>query len=293
MKLILIHGRAQELFEEAALKQTWIKTLKEGLSKSNLELPPGVRVEFPYYGKLLKTLTDEALAAPRQSKKPTRSGLGTVDEQEQVLFFNSFLYEMAQKAASTPEEKLMLKEIHDPKRGILNLELMQRLLIFLDKKQIMAETILRKVTTDVYMYLTKHHIKQQVNELVLNNFNQEPCVVVGHSLGSVVGYLVLKNNPGLNVKKYITVGSPLGSKTIRSYLEGPWEMPKCIKTGWFNAYDDRDYVALHPLDKIHFNIDPPIVNKNDVQNHTNNRHGIEGYLSDKEVARQIYQAIVV
>jgi hypothetical protein len=71
-------------------------------------------------------------------------------------------------------------------------------------------------------------------------------------------------------------------------------MPECVdkKNGWFNAYDERDFVALHPLDKEHFNINPPIENKNNVDNHTPNRHGIVGYLNDVDVAKRIYDALV-
>lgn len=58
---------------------------------------------------------------------------------------------------------------------------------------------------------------------------------------------------------------------------------------WFNAYDDRDVVSLVPLDDQTFNITPPIENKSDVRNFTDNRHGIEGYLADPVVAQQIVQ----
>lgn len=43
-----------------------------------------------------------------------------------------------------------------------------------------------------------------------------------------------------------------------------------------------------PLDPAH----PDIENKMDVHNRTSNRHGIAGYLDDKEVARRIYDAFV-
>jgi hypothetical protein len=53
-------------------------------------------------------------------------------------------------------------------------------------------------------------------------------------------------------------------------------------------------VALYPLDTAHFPLDPTtpaIHNKRDVRNRTRNRHGIAGYLDDKEVARWIYDAL--
>jgi hypothetical protein len=60
---------------------------------------------------------------------------------------------------------------------------------------------------------------------------------------------------------------------------------------WFNAFDPRDAVALYPLDTEHFDVEPSIENKADVRNDTPNCHGISGYLSDKDVARRIYDAL--
>jgi hypothetical protein len=93
----------------------------------------------------------------------------------------------------------------------------------------------------------------------------------------------------------VTVGSPLAiaeiRKTLRSFA--PARCPECVST-WFNAMDERDVVALYPLDTARFPlnpVNPAIENKTDVRNDTANRHGISGYLSDKEVARRIYDAL--
>jgi hypothetical protein len=61
--------------------------------------------------------------------------------------------------------------------------------------------------------------------------------------------------------------------------------------GWFNAYDARDIVALNPLDNTFFPTDPSIANFSNVNNQTENRHGIVGYLNNKEVATQIALAL--
>ena len=72
-------------------------------------------------------------------------------------------------------------------------------------------------------------------------------------------------------------------------------MPECIKGDapdrWYNVYDEADFVALNPLDKLHFDNGFPIVNSTDVKNHTANRHGIAGYLDDANIAKVIYEAM--
>jgi hypothetical protein len=105
--------------------------------------------------------------------------------------------------------------------------------------------------------------------------------VIGHSLGTVVAYNVLKAVPH-TVPLYVSVGSPLAIRAIRKALvplSNPMEA-----NGWYNAYDKRDTVALYPLDKHNFDVSPSISNNGEVQNWTENRHGIVGYLDDPNVA---------
>jgi hypothetical protein len=292
MKLIFIHGRAQEDFEAEDLKEQWSNALIKGLQKSGLLLPANTIIEFPYYGKLLKDLTDEWSKPQNKEAFVTRSGIPTIKESVKNEFFEAFLVEIAENIELTRDEQRELADITAKKRGYKDWEITHKILSFLDRKKVVGDGLLQKHTMDVFLYLTAPQVKKRINEEVLKHFNSEPCVVIGHSLGSIVSYLVLKNNPKFHVKKLITVGSPLGILSIRNYLEQPLEMPKCVQNGWFNAYDDRDIVALNPLDKKHFNIVPSIENKKNARNDTEDHHGIKGYLEDKEVAFEVYKALI-
>lgn len=53
---------------------------------------------------------------------------------------------------------------------------------------------------------------------------------------------------------------------------------------WLNGYDERDVVALFPLDADNFDVTPAIENINDLRNQTDNRHGISGYLDKPGIA---------
>jgi hypothetical protein len=46
-------------------------------------------------------------------------------------------------------------------------------------------------------------------------------------------------------------------------------------------------LVLYPLDNINFAVAPPTENFQDVKNHTDNRHGIIGYLDDATIAGRI------
>jgi hypothetical protein len=90
---------------------------------------------------------------------------------------------------------------------------------------------------------------------------------------------------------YVTVGSPLAIGAVRHALKNFARLrcPQCAAV-WFNALDERDVVALYPLDTS-FPLNhqhPAIENKTTVDNHTD---GIAGYLNDPDVARRIYNAL--
>jgi hypothetical protein len=48
---------------------------------------------------------------------------------------------------------------------------------------------------------------------------------------------------------------------------------------------------LYPLDADHFDITPRIENYSDVNNFSDNRHSIDGYLADPEITRRIHAAL--
>ncbi len=289
MKLIFIHGRAQQEYEELKLKQEWIDAWTKGLGIAKLTMSENLKIEFPYYGKLLINLMYE-VEAPKIKVEARRSD-DPVPESVKNEFYEDFLKEIAEKSPLTKEERIEFNEIQNARRGKEDWPALHKLLKFLDKSSVASNLAIGAFTKDVFMYLIMNKIQKGINDHVLKSFDQEPCVVVGHSLGSVVAYLILKNNPSLNVKKFITLGSPLGISGIRKNVGV--EMPKCVQNGWFNAFDSRDIVALRPLNQEFFNVRPSIENKNDVNNLTSNHHGIGGYLDDPVIAQKIQEALTM
>jgi hypothetical protein len=138
---------------------------------------------------------------------------------------------------------------------------------------------------DVFLYTRRDSIRHAIDAIISDMLKPDTSVVVGHSLGSVVAYNVLRAS-GRKAPLYVTVGSPLGIRAIRRTLN-PIENPVGDK-GWYNAYDNRDVVALYPLDRSNFDVKPAITNNGKVQNWTDNRHGIVGYLDDVDVANRVY-----
>ena len=96
---------------------------------------------------------------------------------------------------------------------------------------------------DVYLYTTRQGVRDEIDRMVRSEITTEPTVVIGHSLGSVVAYNILRTDPrALRVPLYVTLGSPLAIRAIRDELR-PLRFPQTVQT-WYNAFDARDVVAL-------------------------------------------------
>jgi hypothetical protein len=290
-QLVFVHGRSQEHKDAVALKGAWIAALREGLAKNRLDLPiPEADIRFPYYGE---TLFDLVSDGPHVAEVIVR-GPGTNDAERD--FQRAVLQEVqnAQGISDDDVEALLGTKVIE--RGPLNWEWVQGILKILDQRLPggSAATV-ALATHDVYQYLKNPGIRDVIEGGVRSAFTaQKPTVVVSHSLGTVVAFNLLRREGELNrwsVPLFVTLGSPLAITAVKRAVS-PIEHPSCVGK-WYNARDARDVVALYPLDKAHFDIDPAIENSSAVHNRTDNRHGISGYLDDKDIARRIYDALTI
>lgn len=294
-ELVLIHGRSQHDQASETLKREWIAAWERGLGRAGLSLPiPVERIRFPFYGDTLRDLVrgvDEHSAA----KIIVR---GAQDDAAASDFLLDLLDEYI-VACRIGEDEINRNIPRDGgplviERGVQNWRWVHAVLRTIDQHMPGGGALIGMLTHDVYMYLRKTNVRTVIHRGVGLAFdNPSDKVVVAHSLGSVVAYLMLRQTTaqaGWRVPTLITLGSPLGIKAIRDRLGGV-SHPVCVGN-WFNALDPHDVVALYPLDQRNFRVNPAIENKTDVANHTGNQHGIEGYLDDPAIAKRIHDALV-
>lgn len=287
MKLVLIHGRGQAGLDPATLQQEWLAALRYGCARGGVQLPADTTIEFPYYGDVLA----EAVAQVESPLSTDIRAKGIAGLPNAPLP-GEILLELATHAGLR-ESDILLEVGSEPlEKGPANWAWVQAILRALDHLPGLNSQLLAAFTRDVYVYLSYEGVRMRINDLVATALStQEPCVVLAHSLGTVVAYDVLRDRAATpQYPSLITVGSPLGIQAIRRQLATPLLSPPCV-AHWFNAYDDRDVVALVPLDAQHFNVTPAIENKSNVLNSTDNCHGIAGYLADPVVAQRIVQGL--
>lgn len=298
-QLVFVHGRAQQHKDAAALKAEWIDSWNKGLADSALQIPiPESDIRFPYYGDTLFDLAAGSSAA-EAAAVVVKGMLGleapdTLADPEQRAFVREVLLEVERQRGISAADIAAVTGRDTNEKGALNWGWVQDLLETIDRRIPFASgASIALATNDVYQYLENNAIRAAIEDGVRQALMPSvPTVVVSHSLGTVVAYNLLRregSQHGWKVPLFVTLGSPLGVNAIRKKLAKNYH-PPCAER-WFNAFDERDVVALFPLDDKNFAVEPAIHNKTDVNNLTANRHGISGYLSDPDVARTIHAAL--
>ncbi|OXM56451.1 antibiotic ABC transporter ATP-binding protein [Amycolatopsis thailandensis] len=120
----------------------------------------------------------------------------------------------------------------------------------------------------VRRYMTEPSVRVAARERVAAAVGAETRVVVAHSLGSVVAYEALCANPRWPVTDFVTVGSPLGLRSVifdrldPAPVDGAGVWPAGVRR-WTNIADPGDVVALAGVLADRFGdrvVDVPITN---------------------------------
>ena len=119
---------------------------------------------------------------------------------------------------------------------------------------------------------------------------QNPRVLVGHSLGSVAAYEALCRIPDHGITTLITLGSPLGLRSIRVGMSQkardrmPNLPPGVLR--WVNIYDPSDAVALAGgLAEFWSEV------KDKTVDNENEPHAITRYLGKKLTGQTVVEAL--
>ena len=290
MKLMFVHGIAQGGKDPDDLKADWLAALERGFRHNGLSMPPGVDVLFPYYGDILDRFVAQ-MDLPTGAEIAAKGGAVATEDREYLEFRRQLVQDMAKDAGLSSAQVDAEMGGDAAEKGIQNWRWVQAAIRLIDRNvpAVSAYTI-EKFLRDVFLYTRRAAVQRAIDKTVIDKLTPEPTLLVSHSLGSVVAYNVLRNNKDkFDIPMLITLGSPLGIRAIRSGLT-PLRNP-AGKSGWYNAYDRRDVVSLYPLDKANFDVAPEIVNEGGIDNWTENRHTIWGYLDNKNVSKTIHACL--
>ncbi len=288
MKIVYVHGRGQQ-GKKKTLTAEWDSIFRKGLKAARLDWPTGATSVAPFYGDVLAKRT---MQADNDIFGLVRKGRNAIQDRKKRKFYREFLGEIA--AAQGIRQDNLVDDEGTVKKGFLNWRPVNSLLRKLNKIERIAKLSIEKFTRDVYYYLESPGIRGYVDEIVEAEIpKEEPCVVVSHSLGTIVAYNVFSRREDLeNIRTWVTLGSPLGIQAVYERLPsggGKRIAPYGIRS-WYNGRDAKDVVAINPIPETEFAGSPIVENYSKIRNQTDNRHGIAGYLDKADVARRICAA---
>jgi hypothetical protein len=144
--------------------------------------------------------------------------------------------------------------------------------------------LVKRAFADVYAYFfggQGEAIKQRMRD-ALAAAGPGPLIVIGHSLGSVIAYDVLRESgPARDIPLFVTIGSPLAVTEIQDLVARPLLVPAGVRQ-WRNAADGRDLVALDKTIRPEF-APPDLTIDFLVDNTSTSHHGGIQYLESAPV----------
>ncbi len=222
--VIGVHGLLNKP-EKALLKSWWSKSIIEGVHR-NHEKSGSFEFDLAYWADV-------------RYKPPIPES--ELDEK----------YECAGGIGPLPRHEANIK---NHIRG----ELQSRVGKLLDKKKNLTglgenvERILCIKAKDLAEYYDKKNVRDEIRSKlieVLDRYRNMKIILVGHSMGSIIAYDVLRlrsDSTATHIEHFITIGSPLGlpivAHNIRSEF-GSKRTPNNV-LNWTNISDPEDNVAL-------------------------------------------------
>lgn len=297
-RVILIHGINNEGKSEQIIRETWSDAIGRGFQKLGLPLPLGIEYHAAYYGDMLYEGTlswgaDDETAKPMGIDSP---------ENDYADYQIAALYREFQAAHNISDEAVRSELNEKDDRAATSmaggihkrwLKAIARALerILPSKGRNVARLFLRQASA----YLERPGLKERIDDLVLDqvfdDLGDESCIVIAHSLGTIVAYALLRRlRHRVRVKLLLTAGSPLGSKLVQQRLGPPLVcLPNVHR--WINLTDPDDFVAIqNELNQSTFGCNV-IENVSNLDNGSEDAHSIERYLEQSAAVETLKNAI--
>lgn len=237
-KIVAVHGTNQQYRGSHTIFDEWYPAVRDGLERADFVLDSEDEFRCAFYGDIF-----------REKGKSKGDDIPDYDADDvESGWEEEFLLQLGQEAIALKQAG---KESDAKKKKGVIIGIQRALNVVSGSPFFgdVAEKVVINFVKQVKAYLHDREIREKIKNRVLAQITEDTKVLMGHSLGSVVCYEVLCQNPDLPIKIYVSLGSPLGIKKIvfdrldPSPQNGIGSRPKGIEK-WVNIADDKDIVAL-------------------------------------------------
>ncbi|MFD8542638.1 hypothetical protein [Streptomyces sp. NPDC059649] len=284
--IVGVHGIAQQQLGPHQLKGQWSPALRDGLyfaHGSEVGEPP---LDIAFYGDLF--LRNMNVEPATKGAAEGAAGLLSDLEDEELADLSAAVADVAgeEEFAAAEAETKAAKGIADgaPSALLTVLRVVDR------RFGASAGVLYLGELRQVRRYLRDNALKAETDAKVRAKMTSQCHVLIGHSLGSVVAFEYVRQNPGHPLALLLTLGSPLGLRMVRSQMPdagyGAADGLPANVAAWTNIRDKRDPVAcagdLRPL--------WPGVTDRHVDNE-DKAHQVVRYLSKREAGKAVLDAL--
>lgn len=290
--ILLVHGRSRPLFGPVEMKEQWLVALRSGFDAAGLDVPfVDEDVRLPWYGGNLTHLVGGVARA--EAERVSLRGDLPRDERE---FVAEVVRAVADELAFTPEQLDRVTAPADAGGGPDDWGHVRTVLAAVDAYVPgMSGATVAFVARECFGYLTDARLRQMIDDGVAQAGPASgPVVVLGHSLGAVIAYHVLRSHPAAqdwDVPLLLTMGAPLGwQPVIRALTRLETRRVPAPVRAWVNVRDRLDAVTAGGIDG---RLVPAgsVDEESGVVNPEDGRHAIEYYLADPLVAGHVVAAV--
>ncbi|MFD5817808.1 antibiotic ABC transporter ATP-binding protein [Streptomyces sp. NPDC127038] len=246
-RVVVVHGIGQEFLGPESMGQNVGPALRDGVRLAGGPRLEAGDVACAFYGDLYFEAGTRSLDIPPWDETD-------VDEGMEIELLEAWWEQASRIELAVPGPDAA------DSRGVVGfgasrLLLSERVRTALDA--LSASSFFAKVSDrllvfalkQVRRYMTEPELRRQAQARIAEEITDETRVLVAHSLGSVVAYEALCAHPEWQVTDFVTLGSPLGMRSVVfDRLEPrPTKDVGCWPGGirrWTNIADRGDIVAL-------------------------------------------------
>lgn len=290
MRLVLVHGINNENRTPEEVESIWMTALEDAWHRDGLSSPNNLSVTVPYYAADLAELSK----APRGA-----ATAGTSQRRSQIEFDLLQTYANAMGVTASDIDLAAQQEGIDlgtVEAGVPHEKwviVLSRALenILPTRGKYIARLFLRQAAIYIERHGVQRHIKDIVRPMMF--LDDDPIVVVAHSLGTVISYELLTESTSTSQSTplFCTLGSPLAVAIVSNYVGSRKTFPQPPIGKWINGFHPEDFVTLgRELDSSSMGFDG-IENDATIVNLDDDKHDIRAYLSTPSIATAIHSAL--
>lgn len=275
----MVHGIGHQFRSRDATRSSWRAALATGLDDTQLPPVDDVEVEVVHYGNCFRTLDGKAAGA--ESDDFAALPPWGADDLEDG-FELELLTAIAEGTPAAEDGKLYL-----PRTA-------QAMVRHLEASELVPGILGRAVVwlvKQAHRYLTEDALRARIQQRVAGVVDEDTRVLVGHSLGSVVAYEALVAHPEWAVDTFVTLGSPLGLRSINGRLRPPVTRgggtPAPVRR-WVNVAAREDGVAsVKELEPVF----GELVKDEGIRNGRRHAHDVHRYLTAEPTVAAIVDGL--